>query len=53
MTIFKMGCSRMTELRLIVAEIIIIVLMSGILSAGLLYVVQANADTLVRMLILS
>ena len=53
MTIFKLGCSRMTAVRLIVAEIIIIVLMSGILSAGLLYVVQANADTLVRMLILS
>ena len=52
-TIFKLGCSRMTVVKLIVAEIAIIVLMSGLISAGLLYVVQANAETLVRMLIFS
>jgi len=53
MTIFKLGCSRMTAVRLIVAEIIIIVLVSSLIGASLLYVVQANAETLVRMLILS
>ena len=50
-TIFKLGCSRMTAVNLIAAEIIIIVLFSGIISAGLLYFVDANAETLVRMLI--
>jgi hypothetical protein len=53
MTIFKLGCSRMTAVKLINAEIMIILLASGIISAGLLYVVQANAETLVRALILS
>jgi putative ABC transport system permease protein len=53
MTIFKLGCSRLTVVKLIVAEIAIIVLMSGLISAGMLYVVQANAETLVRMLIFS
>jgi putative ABC transport system permease protein len=52
-TIFKLGCSRLTAVKLIAAEIIIIVLASSIISAGLLYVVQANAETLVRMLILN
>jgi len=52
-TIFKLGCSRMTAVRLILAEIVIIVLMSGIIGTGLLYVVQANTDTLVRILIFS
>ena len=50
-TIFKLGCSRMMAVKLIAAEIIIILLASSILSAGLLYVVQANAEILVRMLI--
>jgi putative ABC transport system permease protein len=50
-TIFKLGCSRMTAFSLIVAEIGLIVLASGILSAGLLAVVDANAEALVRMLI--
>ena len=53
MTIFKLGCSRMTTVKLIVAEIVIIVLTSSLIGSGLLYVVQANAETLVRMLILS
>jgi putative ABC transport system permease protein len=51
-TIFKLGCSRLTAVRLILAEIVIIMLLSGVICAGLLYVVQANADILVRMLIL-
>lgn len=50
-TIFKLGCSRMTAVKLIAAEIVIIVLASSMISAGLLYVVQANAESLVRMLI--
>ncbi len=51
-TIFKLGCSRMTTVNLIVAEITLIVLASGIISAGLLYLVDANADVLVRQLVL-
>ncbi len=50
-TIFKLGCSRMTAVKLIAAEIVIILLASSIISAGLLYVVQTNAETLVTMLI--
>ena len=50
-TIFKLGCSRMTSVKLIAAEIVIILLTSSIISAGLLYVVQANAEILVRELI--
>ncbi|MGB5279602.1 MAG: ABC transporter permease [Gammaproteobacteria bacterium] len=50
-TIFKLGCSRMTAVKLIFAEIVIILLASSIISAGLLYIVDANAGTLVRMLI--
>jgi hypothetical protein len=42
----------MTTVNLIVSEIVIILLASSIISAGLLYVVKANAETLVRMLIL-
>ena len=53
MTIFKLGCSRMTAVRLIVAEIVIILLVSGLIGVSLLYIVQANAETLVRMLIFS
>jgi putative ABC transport system permease protein len=51
-TIFKLGCSRMTTFNLIVAEITLIVLASSIISAGLLYLVDANAETLVRQLVL-
>ena len=52
-TIFKLGCSRMTAVKLIAAEIVIIVLAAGIICAGLLYIVDANAETLVRMFILN
>ncbi len=51
-TIFRLGCSRMTTVNLIVAEITLIVIASSIISAGLLYLVDANADTLVRQLVL-
>jgi len=50
-TIFKLGCSRMTAVKLIAAEIVIILSASSIISAGLLSVVLANAETLVRILI--
>ncbi len=50
-TIFKLGCSRMTAFSLVAAEIALIVLASGILSVGLLAVVDTNAEALVRMLI--
>ena len=43
----------MTAVKLIAAEIVIILLASSIISAGLLYVVQAKAEALVRMLILT
>lgn len=52
-TIFKLGCSRMTAVKLIAAEIVIIVLAAGIICAGLLYIVDANVETLVRMFILN
>jgi len=52
-TIFKLGCSRMTAVKLVAAEIVIIVLAAGIICAGLLYIVDANAETLVRMFILN
>jgi putative ABC transport system permease protein len=52
-TIFKLGCSRMTAVKLIAAEIVIIVLAAGIICAGLLYIVGANIETLVRMFILN
>ena len=52
-TIFKLGCSRMTAVKLVAAEIVIIVLAAGIICAGLLYIVDANVETLVRMFILN
>ncbi|MBT8126479.1 MAG: ABC transporter permease [Gammaproteobacteria bacterium] len=50
-TIFKLGCSRMTAVKLIAAEIAFIVLASSVISTGLLAIIGANAETLVRMLI--
>ena len=52
-TIFKLGCSRLTTVKLIAAEIVIIVLASSIITTGLLAIVDAHAGRLVRMLILS
>lgn len=51
-TIFRLGCSRMTTARLLAAEILIILLTSAILCAGLLWLVQINSSELVRGLIL-
>ena len=51
-TIFRIGCSRMTTARLLAAEILIILVTSAILCAGLLWLVQTNSCELVRGLIL-
>ncbi len=53
MTIFKLGCSRLTAVRLIVAEIVIILLASSLIGMLMLYAVQVNSESLVRMLIFS
>jgi putative ABC transport system permease protein len=49
-TIFRIGCSRMTVARLLAAEILIIILVSGILCIGGVFVVDAYANDLVRAL---
>jgi putative ABC transport system permease protein len=49
-TVFKIGCSRMTIVKLMAAEIMIIVLASAILCAVLMFVVQNMSHDLVRML---
>jgi len=49
-TIFKLGCNRMTIARLLTAEILIIVLVSGILCAAMVFLVDQFANDLVRML---
>lgn len=49
-TIFKLGCSRMTIVRLVAAEIILIVLVSGLSCGGLVLLVNLYANDLVRML---
>ena len=47
-TIFKLGCSRMTIAHLLAAEIIIIVLISGVLCAALVWGVDHYSSDLVR-----
>jgi len=49
-TIFKLGCSRMTIARLVSAEILIIVLTSGLLCGVIVFAVDELANGLVRML---
>jgi putative ABC transport system permease protein len=49
-TIFKLGCSRMTIVRLVAAEIFLIVLVSGALCAAMVGGVNAFSNDLVRML---
>jgi putative ABC transport system permease protein len=51
-TIFRIGCSRMTTARLLAAEILIIVTVSAVLCAGLLWLIQLNSAALVQGLIL-
>ena len=49
-TIFKLGCSRMTIMRLVAAEIILIVFVSGLACAGLVSLINLYANDLVRIL---
>jgi putative ABC transport system permease protein len=51
-TIFKLGCQRMTIARLLMAEIFLIVLSSGVLGTGMMILVNRSAEDLVRMLII-
>lgn len=51
-TIFRIGCSRMTTVRLLSAEILIIVTASAVLCAGLLWLIHVNSAALVQGLIL-
>ena len=52
-TIFKMGCSRLTIAKLLTAEILIIVIFSGVLCGLLLLVVGHYTNDLVRMLFIA
>jgi putative ABC transport system permease protein len=49
-TIFKLGCSRLTIVRLVAAEIILIGLSSGLFCGALVLLVDQYANDLVRML---
>ena len=49
-TIFKLGCSRMTIARLLAAEILIIVFISGVLCTAMVITVDQFSNDLVRML---
>ena len=49
-TIFKLGCSRLTTVRLVSAEIFIIILTSGLLCGAMVFTVDQFANDLVRML---
>jgi len=51
-TIFRLGCSRLTSAQLLAAEMLIIVLISGVLVAVTLLVVDAYASDMVRLLII-
>jgi putative ABC transport system permease protein len=51
-TIFRIGCSRLTVIRLLAAEILIIAVVSAGLCAALLWLVKTNSNELVRSLIL-
>ena len=50
LTIFKIGCSRMTIARLLTAEILIIVIMSGVFCGAMIFLVDQFSNDLVRML---
>ena len=49
-TIFKLGCSRMTIVRLLAAEIFIIIFISGVLCSSMVFMVNSYANEIVRML---
>ena len=48
-TIFRLGCQKMTMGFIFGAEIVIIIILSGLFCAGLLFLVNFYADDLVRM----
>jgi putative ABC transport system permease protein len=50
LTIFRLGCRRATIARLLSAEILIIVLMSGVFCGALIFLVNQFSNDLVRML---
>jgi putative ABC transport system permease protein len=52
-TIFKLGCSRMTVARLLVAEIVLIGILSALVSGALLLLTHQYSNELVRALIIS
>jgi putative ABC transport system permease protein len=49
-TIFKLGCSRLTIVRLVAAEILIIVMASGLICTGMVFLVDQFSNDLVRTL---
>ena len=49
-TIFKLSCSRLTIVRLLLAEIFIIILISGVFCGALIFTVNQYANEIVRML---
>jgi putative ABC transport system permease protein len=49
-TIFKLGCSRLTIVRLLLSEIFIIVLISGVFCGAMIFTVNQYANEIVRML---
>jgi putative ABC transport system permease protein len=49
-TIFKLGCRRATIVRLLTAEIFIIVIMSGVFCGAMIFLVNQFSNDLVRML---
>jgi putative ABC transport system permease protein len=51
-TIFKLGCRRMTIVRLLSAEIVIIVLISAVLCGAMVFLVSQYSNELVRLLII-
>ena len=53
LTLFKLGAARGTVARLLLAEVTIIACLSALLCVGVLWLVSASSDHLVRRLILS
>jgi putative ABC transport system permease protein len=51
-TIFKLGCRRMTIVRLLSAEIVIIALISAVLCGAMVFLVSQYSNELVRLLII-
>ena len=52
-TIFKLGCQRLTMVNLVGAEIVIIILFSGVVTGGILGVVSMYVPDIARAVVLS